>query len=156
MALHPQKRILYCNGETYANIEAYRIDDVSGALTQFQDIDAWPAQSTLPPPSTGADLHVSPDGRFLYASERAQSVISAYAIAADGTLSHVQTIAAEVTPRAFKIDPSGRFLLSAGQNSGRLSMYEIDPASGRLTRLHTYEAGSGASWVEFVVLPPRG
>jgi 6-phosphogluconolactonase len=152
MALHPNERFLYCNGETWANIAGYTIDETTGALTQFQDIDAWPANGVLPVPSTGADLHISPDGRFIYGSERAQSVISVYAIAPDGMLSYVQSIEAEQVPRAFRIDPSGRFLISAGQNSGRISVYGIDRGSGRLTRLHDYEAGSGASWVEFVTL----
>ena len=156
MALHPNKKFLYCNGETSANIAGYTVDETTGALTLFQDIDAWPANGSLPSPSTGADLQISPDGRFIYGSERVQSVISVYAIAQDGNLSYVETVEAEQVPRAFRIDPSGRFLISAGQNSGRIGVYEIDQTSGRLTRLQTYEAGSGATWVEFVELSPRG
>ncbi len=54
MALHPNKILLYCNGETSANIAGYTVGETTGALTQFQGIDAWPVDSSLPTPSTGA------------------------------------------------------------------------------------------------------
>ena len=54
---------------------------------------------------------------------------------------------AEKNPRAFEIDPAGRFLLSAGHASGRLAVYSIDQNTGGLTRTATHELGDVPMWV---------
>lgn len=152
MVFHPNAKFLYCIGETLGSVDAYLADETTGALTHFQKLDAWPPGGRPGNAGTGADLHISPDGRFLYGSERAQSTISVYGVSADsGRLSHVQTVDAEKVPRSFAIDPKGRYLISAGQDSGRIGVYSIDPG-GRLTYLESHEAGGGASWVEFIDL----
>ena len=69
MALHPNGRFLYLITETTDTIGAYAVDPASGTLTELQFVDARPANFTDQP--AAADLHVSPDGRFLY-GKRAQ------------------------------------------------------------------------------------
>jgi 6-phosphogluconolactonase len=82
-----------------------------------------------------ADIHVHPNGRFLYASHRAQANdISVYSIDAnDGKLTPVahQSVMG-IMPRNFTIDPTGRFLLAANQKSNNITIFSIDEATGNL------------------------
>jgi 6-phosphogluconolactonase len=88
MALHPNGRFLYLITETTDTVGAYAIDPASGTLTELQFVDARPAGFTDQP--AAADLHVTPDGRFLYGSERKTSTLAGYRIDPDkGTLSPI-------------------------------------------------------------------
>jgi 6-phosphogluconolactonase len=96
--------------------------------------------SSLPADFTGqrsaAELALHPSGKFLYASNRDDSnTIAAFQIGADGIpVLSGWTPSGGKTPRFIGIDPSGRFLISANQNSGDMYIFRIDPASGALTR----------------------
>jgi 6-phosphogluconolactonase len=136
-------------------IDAFLVDETSGALTLFQSMDGRsPDQRAAP--GLGADLHVSADGRFLYGSERAHDTISAYAIdAVSGALSHIQTVPVGTIPRSFAIDAAGRFLVAAGQGTRHVTVFAIDHASGQLTTPASYEADDRPIWVEIVELARR-
>lgn len=151
MALHPSGRFLFLITETTATIGAYAIDPASGALTELQFVDARPPGFTAKP--AAADLHVTPDGRFLYGSERKTSTLAGYRIDPDkGTLSPIGHFATEKTPRGFNIDPRGRFLLSVGLDSNAMTVYRIDPQSGALTPFEHYPMGKMPNWIEIVDL----
>ena len=53
-------------------------------------------------------------------------------------------------PRAFAIDPSGRFLAAGGTSDGRIVVHAIDQESGQLRAKHSYETGGSPVWVEIV------
>ena len=114
--------------------------------------------STRGPPDfterpAAADLHVTPDGRFLYGSERKTSTLAGYRIDPDkGTLSPIGHWPTEKTPRGFNIDPRGRFLLSVGLDSNAMTVYRIDPQSGALSVAHQYPMGKMPNWIEIVDL----
>src|SRR4029077_2900936 len=74
----PQRAYLYLITETTDTIGAYAIDRASGTLTELQFVDALPADFKEQP--AAADLHVTPDGRFLYGSERKTSTLAGYRI----------------------------------------------------------------------------
>jgi 6-phosphogluconolactonase len=151
MALHPTGRFLYLITETTDTIGAYAIDPASGTLTELQFVDARPAGFTDQP--AAADLHVTPDGRFLYGSERKTSTLAGYRIDPDkGTLAPIGHFPTENTPRGFNIDPRGRFLLSVGLDSNAMTVYRIDPQSGALTGLKQYPMGEQPNWIEIVDL----
>jgi 6-phosphogluconolactonase len=59
----------------------------------------------------------------------------------------------ETSPRGFAVDPRGRFLLAVGQESHHLSVYRIDPESGRLDVVGRYATARNPNWVEIVDLP---
>jgi 6-phosphogluconolactonase len=59
----------------------------------------------------------------------------------------------EQQPRGFNLDPSGRWLVAAGQLSHALTVYAVDPRSGRLTALKSTPVGKNPHWVEIVSLP---
>jgi 6-phosphogluconolactonase len=98
-----------------------------------------------------ADIHLTPDGRFLYASERTTSTLAAFsADLKTGLLTSIDSYPTEKQPRAFNIDPTGRYLLSVGQLSNSMTSYAIDKATGKLTKLKEYPMGKNPNWVEIV------
>jgi len=154
MALHPNQRFLYLITETTDTIGAYAIDPGTGTLTELQFVDARPEGFKEQP--AAADLHVTPDGRFLYGSERKTSTLAGYRIDPEkGTLSPIGHFPTEKTPRGFNIDPRGRFLLSVGLDSNAMTVYRIDPQSGALTDLKQYLMGQQPNWIEIVDLRER-
>ena len=168
---------LYCVNELNGTLNAYARDSATGSLTELQSVRLVqftltangrdPATGTLPerqsvrlvpadaPGATfsSADLHLTPDERFLYASERVNNVLAGFRLHPDGTLEAIGTVPADPEPRGFAIDPRGRWLLCAGQWTGDVAVYRIDASSGALTRLAAYPAGGNANWIEIVDLP---
>jgi 6-phosphogluconolactonase len=147
LAFHPRSDILYCVTETQGELHAYAVDAGTGALTPRPELGSALPRDPAIPHNIAADLHISPDGRFLYASERARGSVSAFAIAESGALSFVHTRETDKVPRSFALDPSGRSLIAAGQDTGRIVVHPIDPASGRLGEGVGHEAGGGPGWV---------
>lgn len=83
----------------------------------------------------GADVVLSPDERFLYASIRGElDEILAYEVdQLDGTLKFIQRISSHgKSPRSIVVDPSRRFLLAANQNSDNVTMFKLNLSTGEL------------------------
>ncbi len=151
LAFHPSDRFLYLLNETDATIGTYAADPVAGTLTELQTLPTLPRDFAGKP--SAADLHVTPDGHFVYASERCTSALIGFRIDPErGTLSKIGRWPTETTPRAFAIDPRGRFLFAAGLASNALTVYAIDPQSGALAPLHQHRLGKMPSWIEIVDL----
>ena len=87
--------------------------------------------------SASAELQLSPDGRFLYVSNRGHDSIARFAVGADGTLAldRDDVPCGGRTPRFLTLDPTGRFLLVADEGSDLIQVFRRDPASGALTAL---------------------
>jgi 6-phosphogluconolactonase len=105
-----------------------------GKLSSFQTISTAPPGFTRS--YTGADIHISPDGKFLYASNRDSSnTIAIFRIDPfTGKLNGIgypSTLGK--TPRNFSLDPTGLFLLAANQNSGDMVVFKRDSETGLLT-----------------------
>ena len=147
---HPALDLIYCSNEQGCSITGYHLDPDTGALTAFQTLSTLPAD--FAERNSCSQIQITPDGRYLYAPNRGHDSIAGFAVAADGSLTALGQTAAEKTPRAFSIDPTGNFLYSAGLDSGRLAAYRIDQTSGALTRLATYDVGAGPMWVSLVEL----
>jgi 6-phosphogluconolactonase len=84
---------------------------------------------------TGADIHVSPDGGFLYCSNRGHDSIAAFKInQRNGGLTFIaHEPTGGKTPRNFAIDPTGTFLLVANQGSENIVTFRRDKKTGRLS-----------------------
>ena len=103
----------------------------NGTLAEVQTVPTLPLDFTGKP--SAADLHVRPDGLFVYSSERTTSTIKGYRIDPErGTFSRCGRWPTETTPRGFAIDPRGRFLLAAGLSSNAMTVSAIDAESGAL------------------------
>ncbi len=149
---HPNGRIVYVIGELDGFVYVFDYDAVRGQLEQKQSVSALPPGFQGKP--AAADLHLTPDGRFLYGSERTSSTLAGFRVnPADGTLTTIGSVATEKQPRGFNIDSAGRYLLAVGQLSHALSSYRIDPESGKLTKLKEYPMGQNPNWVEILDFP---
>ncbi|HEV2057490.1 MAG TPA: beta-propeller fold lactonase family protein [Methylomirabilota bacterium] len=149
---HPGGKLVYVLGGVDGVVYVFDYDPGTGKLTAKQTVSALPPDFQGKP--SAADLHITPDGRFLYASERTSSTLAGFKVdPANGTLSPIGSVPTEKQPRGFNIDSSGRYLLAVGQLSHGLSSYAIDPASGKLTKLKEYPMGKNPNWVEIVDLP---
>ena len=152
LVYHPGGKLVYVNGETDGNVYVFDYNAASGDLTQKQVVSALPADF-VGKPST-ADMHITPNGKFLYVSERTSSTVAGFQVdTAKGTLTPIGSVPTEKQPRGFGIDPSGRYLLAVGQLSHGLSSYSIDQSSGKLTKLKEYPMGKNPNWVEIIDLP---
>ena len=152
---HPTLALVYLLCELDASVDVLAFDRERGVLGSagLASASALPAGFDAGAP-WAADLHITPDGRFLYASERRSSTLAAFAVdAVNGALARIGTLATETEPRGFAITPDGRFLIAVGQISHRLSRYAIDPATGALTKLGDQAVGTNPNWVEIVELP---
>jgi 6-phosphogluconolactonase len=143
---------LYLLNEVDASLYTFAWDAGLGTLRELQ------RTTTLPEGFTGkpwaADLHLSPDGRQLYTSERTSSTIARFKVdAGTGKLEAAGSTPTEKTPRGFAIDSSGRFLIVAGQESHSLSVHAIDARTGALGEATRLPVGKNPNWVEIVDLP---
>ena len=155
LRFHPTAGLLFAINEIAGTIDSYRVDPQSGRLTRVAGMSATKERSAAAPSEAAADLHVTPDGRFLYGSVRSSSTIAGFAIdTASGELRRIGIWEAPPVPRGFAIDPDGRFLLAAGLDCARLAVFTLDPASGALSPRAQYATGGMPNWIEIVDLPP--
>lgn len=154
-------RFFYLLNEHLATVTTLALDAQTGRLSELTSASALPPDSKLVagPPLGGdrngviwaSDLHLTPDGRFLYAAERASSTIAAFQVdSASGKLTYLASTPTEQQPRGFRIDPSGRFMVVSGERSATISSYAIDAASGALKLIGQAPTGKGSNWVEIV------
>ena len=132
-AFHGNGRWGYVINELNSSITAFGYSSALGRLKELQTI------TTLPKDYSGknscAEIEVSPNGRFLYGSNRGHDSIVVFSInQVTGKLALVQHMTSGgKTPRNFTIDPTGSFLLAANQNSDSVVVFRIDQSSGKLS-----------------------
>lgn len=137
---------LYVLGELDACLHVLSFDPATGALALLQTLTTLP--TGFVGSAWGADLHLTPDGRWLYTSERNSHTLAGHAVDADtGLLNPIGHWPTQATPRGFAITPDGRFLLAAGQTSHQVGVHAIDSASGALTLVAEHAVGLNPNWV---------
>ena len=132
LAIAPNASYVYCINELDLTISHYYYDSKLGKLTPRETISAMEEGGDRIGVS-GAEVAVHPNGKFLYASLRGTDEIVAYTIDPQtGDLEFLErTPTGGKTPRNFALDPSGRWLLAANQNSGSITVFRIED-DGRL------------------------
>ncbi len=122
-------KYMYVITELSDEIIVFDYEPVRGLLTQKQVVKASDAGAR-----GGADIHVSPDGKFLYASVRLKNDgIAIFKIKPDGTLEKVGYQNTGKHPRNFAITPNGKYLLVACRDDNRIEVYERNAETGLLT-----------------------
>ncbi len=108
-------------------------DHKDGKLTATQTIHSLPEEKQSP--ANSADIHLSPDEKFLYATHRINNTIAIFSVnATNGKLKHIETVPTNGNgPRNFSIDPTGNFLLVAHQNSDNIVVFKRNKKTGKLT-----------------------
>lgn len=131
LEFHPNGKNAYVVLELQGAVQALRYKN--GNLKAMQTISM--VTSNFEGRLSGADIHVSPDGKFLYASNRGSAnEIAIYSINKKGKLNLVgrQSVLGEM-PRNFVIDPTGKNILVANQNSNEVVIFKRDALSGLMT-----------------------
>lgn len=130
ITFHPSGKYAYVVNELAGSVDVFAYND--GSLVHIQNI------TMLPDDFLGAieaaDIHTSPDGRFLYASNReTRNELTIYSIDANGMLRFVgrQSVMG-AAPRNFAIDPSGTFLLVGNLKNNEVVIFRRDKATGLL------------------------
>jgi 6-phosphogluconolactonase len=131
-SFHPGGRLVLVIAELGSRILSLRFDPDTAGFTLADDVPAVPADAAAH--NHCADIHISPDGRFAYGSNRGHDSIVILAVdEATGRLTPVghQKTGGE-TPRNFALSPSGRHLLVANQNSDSIVVFARDERTGLL------------------------
>lgn len=132
-AFHQNGKSAFVINELDSTITTFFYDGEHGTLKENQTVPTLPADFSGA--NTCADIHVSPNGKFLYGSNRGHDSIVSYRIDKKGKLEFIEhTLTGGKTPRNFAIDPTGKFLLAANQNSDSIVVFRIDEKSGKLSR----------------------
>jgi 6-phosphogluconolactonase len=114
-------------------INVFSRNAATGELTSIQNISTL-ATGTPDEGVTVAEVVCHPSGKWLYVSNRGCDTITQFTIGDDGKLTFVGSVPSVVNfPRSFAIDPSGKWLIAAGQKDDRIAVLKIDPATGALT-----------------------
>jgi len=105
---------------------------------------------------TTADLHITPDNKFLYISNRDKknerdSIIGFKIDSQNGRLNFIQHFPSEHIPRSFCINKSGKYIYVAGQGDAKLGVYKINPDNGNLKKITQYETGVSPIWVTTLI-----
>jgi 6-phosphogluconolactonase len=162
-------RYLYMLSELLGTVTAFALDASTGLLAEIGSASGLAPDTKLVPGAPrvaagtasaapardrdvwAADIHMTPDGRFLYISERTGSTLGALSVnRVSGKLTYLSSTPTESQPRGFAIAPNGRFLVACGEKSDTISVYAIEQASGALALLQKYPGGKGANWIEIV------
>ncbi len=133
LAFGPSGKYVLVLNELHSTVTTFTRDPGKGSLKELQTLATLPEDFTGT--NTSADIHVSPDGRFLYCSNRGHDSIAIFTIdPRHGALTSVgHEFTRGLTPRNFAIDPAGRFLLVANQKSDNIVVFRIDQRTGRLS-----------------------
>jgi 6-phosphogluconolactonase len=135
-AFAPGGRTVYVLNELNSTVTVYDYAPERGELRARQVVSTLPdGMDGLAIGNSCAQIAVSPDGRFVYGSNRGHDSIAIWAVEqATGELRPVGHEATRgKTPRNFSLDPTGSWLLVANQDSGAIIPFRRDPDSGRLT-----------------------
>lgn len=153
MDFHPSLNVAYVLGEVSSHVIVYTLDPDTGALDQLQDVSTLPAGVNTG--SVASDIHVRPDGRFVYTINRgARNEIVTLQAASDGKLTRVTAISTQGSgARTFALSPNMDWLVVGNTTSPNLATFHIDVASGALTHSKTYAAF--ASNVFYVGIRPE-
>src|SRR5262249_51121492 len=172
LVVSSDNRFVYLLNELTGTVTTLALDANAGTLKEVDSVPVLPADSKLGPGmprgavgTPGAnqaprntdndiwasDLHLTPDGRLLYAAERTSSTLASFRVdPASGKLSWLGSTPTEKQPRGFNTDPSGRFVVVSGEKSDTISSYAIDAETGALKPIGRYPTGKGSNWVEIV------
>jgi 6-phosphogluconolactonase len=131
LTFHPGGKRAYVINELANSVTVFDYDADAGTLTEKQTI------STLPDDFKGtsycADVKVTPDGRFLYGTNRGHDSVAAYRVGDDGRLSLVAVEPSRGRgPQNLAVTPDGAWLLCANMAGDNVAVFRIDPKTGRL------------------------
>ncbi len=131
LTFHPNGRWVYVIHELSNAVSVLDYNKRSGVLIERQTLSTLPAD--FDGTSHCADVKVTPDGRFVYGTNRGHDSIAIYRVGKSGKLTTVAIVPSlGKGPQNLAITPDGRLLLCANMPSGNVAVFRIDSKSGGL------------------------
>ena len=132
LTFHPNGKLAYVINELANTIQSFTFDPASGQLTARQTISTVPGD--FKGVSHTADLKFTPDGKFLYGTNRGHDSLACYQVSPAGDLTLLEIISSHGKgPQNLLIAGGGKWLLCANMPGNNVAIFSIDPQSGRLT-----------------------
>ena len=150
LAFHPSAKFVYVLNELHSSISVFSYNASGGVLHLVETVSMLPGY--FKGENTGAEVAVSPSGRYLYASNRGHDSIAVFSVdTATGTLTPVEYVSTQgKAPRHFAIEPTGSYMIVANQDSDNLVVFRINPKSGRLSATGQVVKATAPVCVKFV------
>ena len=140
MKFHPNSRWIYVLNENDVTVTVFDYDVEAGKMTAKQTQAAVPAEQLAREQQfSGSEIHVHPNGQYLYSANRGHDSITVFRIDPDsGRLTVIEREHIRgATPRNFNLDPRGHWLVAAGQDSHTLASFKVDQTTGELAYNHS-------------------
>ena len=133
LVFHPNGKFVYVANEINSTVTACSYDGEKGVLTSLHSV------STVSESYTGskypAAIRIDLEGKFVYVSTRGErNSITVFKVDEDGRIFRIQVQEVTNWPREFNIDPSGSYLMVAGERSDVIELYQIDRETGKLSK----------------------
>ena len=152
LVFSPDNLHVHCLNELDGSIDLFDFDSANGILTLRQSVSMMPHGVDGKP--WAAELRVSSDGAFLFATERRSSTLTVFSVETqNGQLALFGHYPTETQPRGMGIDPSNRWLAVAGQLSNHLTVYAVNPETGYPKERARLATGDDPICVEILTLP---
>lgn len=151
VAFHPSKPVAYLLTELSSEVVVLDYDATDGSFTEKQYISALPED--YKGENDASAIHVSSDGKFVYAGNRGHNSIAVYQVNEEtGELTWIEnTLTGGEWPRDFVLDPSEKFLIASNQHTGNLVLFARDEETGKLTKLDSEVPVPEVVCVKFLV-----
>jgi 6-phosphogluconolactonase len=149
LLFHRNGRFLYVVEQLRSEVAVFSWQAERGRLTRIQSVPTATAGDSR---NNASEIGISPDGASLYISNRGEDTIVQYAIdARSGLLTEKRRVASGgKTPRSFAIDPSGRWMLVANQDSNEVRVFARDPVTGALRQTDAHVTADLPVGVAFI------
>ena len=132
-SFHPRLPFVYVVNERQSSLSCYRYDAKTADISLVETVPTIPADYKMN--NSPADVHVHPNGRFVYGSNRGHNSIAIFRIdESSGRMTLVDITSTQgATPRGFQFEPSGRFLFAGNQGTGNVVTFGVDGETGKMT-----------------------
>jgi 6-phosphogluconolactonase len=154
IAFHPDGKLLYVINEIGMTLTSAAWDAETGKLTEIATVRTVPEEQLQGGWST-AEVLVHPSGRFVYGSNRGHDTIALFAVSPqNGVATRIENFSTlGKTPRNFRIDPQGQFLLAENQDSNTIHSFGIDRGTGFLKPTGHSISAEKPACIKFMTTP---
>jgi 6-phosphogluconolactonase len=152
LAFHPSGKFVFVNNEMAMTETVFAYDAATGGMTEVQTVSTLPEADQGKPGFSTAETLAHPNGRNVYVSNRTHDTIAVFACdPATGRLTLIQNVPVEgQIPRNICLDPTGKWLIAAHQNSGTAAVFKVDTETGGLSFTGRKVEVPGSICVRFV------
>jgi 6-phosphogluconolactonase len=128
LAFHPSGKYIFVNNEMAMTVTVFAFDAEKGTLTEIETVSTLPEADQNKTGFSTAETLVHPNGRVVYVSNRTHDTIAVFACdPATGKLKLMQNVPVEgEIPRNICLDPTGKWLIAAHQESGTAALFKVD------------------------------